>query len=88
MTAIRSKITVGPPTEVPLDADTLLALWQGIARALLRAHEQSGYPPARIETGFRMMSGLWGAGRSGCARGRRDCAPPMVGAHGADVLQG
>ena len=66
-----------PAPEVPLDADTLLALWQGIARAHLQAHEQSGHPPARIATAsFHGVPGLWGARRSErarlhCGRARR-----------------
>ena len=32
------------------------------------------------------MPGLWGVRRSGRARGGRNCALPMLGAHGAEVL--
>ena len=66
-------------------ADLLLALWQDLVRALLGVHEHPGHALARLEESFRMMSGLWGAGRSDRARGGRDCDPSMVGAHGAGV---
>ena len=68
-----------PAPEVPLDAETLLALSSLLCRTLRdgcfepTCHEQPGHPPARIEAGFHEMRGLWGVRQSDRARGGRNC---------------
>ena len=69
-------------------ADTLLALWQGLARAVLRVYEQPGHPLAHLGEICSRVPGSWGAARSDCARSRHDCAQPAVGACGAGGLWG